>query len=231
MDQQRIDQLFRENLDQIEVTPSPQAWSRVERQIQPKKTYSFYWIAASISLLLISWLVWPESNHTSQTPIAGEVNYPPSWHMPSLEIPPVDEQNPSTAVLEPKTRKEKPRSTQVLAQSIPENTEMDVQESTVVSLEAKEMVANLEIEEPEVLPQTVEKAKQPEIGAIKITYIASTRNRTHPVAHQSDTTGVLKKIIAFTEKIDPGEMLADIKTAKDNLLNGGLKSKQNKNSL
>ena len=87
MDQQNIDRLFREKLDQMEVTPSANAWSQVERQICPKKTPMVYWVAASVSLLLISWVAWPEADTQQLTPIASEVNHPIYQGTPEFELP------------------------------------------------------------------------------------------------------------------------------------------------
>lgn len=230
MDQQKIDRLFREKLDQVEVTPSEQAWAQVEKQIGTKKTLSFYWVAASVALFLVSWIVWPEAKAPEGfTPIAGTISSPARTEMPAFQLPEEKEQpkinvasvrkvrhsqQNQLAVAEPKVQTktvvdevvENPSEVITLASLTTEKTEQD--ESTTASIE---------------LPAKAVEEKP--TRAIKITYIASADTKTE-VVQKSDSSGVLKKFIAFAGKIDPGDMLADIKTAKDNLLNGGLKKKE-----
>ena len=60
-----------------------------------------------------------------------------------------------------------------------------------------------------------------DLTKVKITYIASEGEKKQ----RSDSVGAFKKIMAFAGKISPGEVLADIKTAKDDFISGGFKSK------
>ena len=106
-----------------------------------------------------------------------------------------------------------------------------VEDIPIAEMESKTVVAEVDIEEPQIIEETGEEVTKPEFRAVKITYIASSVNTGSEETQKTDSTGVLKKFIAFAEKIDPGDMLADIKTAKDNLLNGGLKNKKDRNSL
>jgi len=228
MDQQHIDRLFREKLDQMEVKPSSNAWSQVEKQIRPNKTPMIYWVAASVSLLFVSWIVWQEAAPEQQfTPIASEVNAPPPADIPEFVVPVIDkgEEKPKGAFMKPV--REKPMQTQFASNQQEEPKEEKVDEQVpVMEVETKTMVAEAEIEAPEIVDKvTEEETAGPEYRAVKITYIASAGSGAKEDIQKSDSTGVLKKFIAFTEKIDPGDMLADIKTAKDNLLNGGLKKK------
>ena len=230
MDQQNIDRLFREKLGQMEIKPSANAWSKVEKQIRPNKTPMIYWVAASVSLLLISWILWPEVTTEQQfTQIASEVNAPTQVDMPEFVMPAIDKKDDE----KPKEDRtipvrKRPLQTQFASnkQEAPKMEKVEEQMS-VIEAEAKTMVASVEIDAPETLEGAIEEPNRTEYKAIKITYIASASgSETKEDIQKSDSTGVLKKFIAFAEKIDPGDMLADIKTAKDNLLNGGLKKKE-----
>ncbi len=58
---------------------------------------------------------------------------------------------------------------------------------------------------------------------VKITYIASEKEEK---VRKSDNAGAFKKFIALVEKISKEEILADIQTAKDGLLNRTLKGQR-----
>ncbi|WP_370089864.1 hypothetical protein [Ekhidna sp.] len=239
MDQHNIDRLFREKLDQLEVTPSANAWSQVEKQIRPKKTPVVYWVAASVSLFLISWIVWPDSSTEHLTPIASEVSHPvyqghPEFVLPVLEESDEDQSSkkqskqPQNA---PASRKNNKPQVQFAVNETPD-TQQEVEETLpLAEVESKTMVAEVEVDQPTILEEVKEEVIKPEFRTVKITYIASSTSNEPEGAPKADSTSAFKKFIAFTEKIDPGDMLADIKTAKDNLLNGGFKNKKDKNSL
>ncbi|WP_421764445.1 hypothetical protein [Ekhidna sp.] len=231
MDQQNIDRLFREKLDHLEVTPTANAWSQVEKQIRQKKTPVIYWVAASVSLLLISWIVWPSFQNQAFTPIAGEVSHPVYQGAPEFVVPVLEQNN---------KKEEKAKPVQVQRDVIPPtqfaknkaSKEQEIMEELpLVEVDSKTTVAEAEIEKPLIIDEVIEQLNKPEFRAVKITYIASAGNNSSTQVQKSDSTGALKKFIAFAEKIDPGDVLADIKTAKDNLLNGGFKNKKDKNSL
>ena len=231
MDQQNIDRLFREKMNQLEVTPSSSSWSQVEKQIRPKKMQSIYWVAASITLVLISWIVWPESNSQKFNPIASEVNHPIQPATPEFVVPVIEEKEES-ADKPQRMQKKAPVQTQFAMNKPEEPKNETVGQVPLVELESKTMVASEDIEEPQILDEVINEVQKPEFRAVKITYIASSGGEgSKENIQKADSTTTLKKFIAFAEKIDPGDMLADIKTAKDNLLNGGLKSKKDRNSL
>ncbi|MEM7298222.1 MAG: hypothetical protein AAF391_08155 [Bacteroidota bacterium] len=239
MDQQNIDRLFREKLDGLEVTPSNQAWSQVEKQIRPTKSRAIYWVAASITLLFVSWLVWPEQSHLDNGLILSTIDHPVALDAPELAIP--------VAIDLDKVEKQE---VQVVKKSIvtPLNTMKQVQVAKVdVQLPQQEEISFEEIETQEtvaieeVVPTpleeiiatpVVEEIQEEPLKTVKITYIASANQKLEQTeAQKNDSTGVLKKFIAFAGKIDPGEMLADMKTAKDNLINGGLKNKKDRSAM
>ena len=232
MDQQNIDRLFREKMNQLEVTPSSSSWSQVEKQIRPKKTAAIYWVAASISLVLISWIAWPETNSQEFNPIASEVNHPIQPATAEFVVPDIEE-NEESYDKPQKVQKRTPAKTQFALNKQEETKKETEEELPVIGLEPKTMVATEEVVAHEIFKEVIEEVKKPEFRAVRITYIASSTNSNdnNENIQKADSTTALKKFIAFAEKIDPGDMLADIKTAKDNLLNGGLKSKKERNSL
>lgn len=237
MDQQKIDRLFREKLGHMEVEPSAKSWSQVEKQIRPKRTPVVYWVAASISLILMSWIVWPETAKQDFA-VASDINYPVNQELPEFVLPTIEaKQNEEVKTIPiPKVKEETQAQLQPqFAVNEPVSNEIEIKEEVVPELEdidQKTAVAEAEIETPVIMEEVKEAVEQPSFRAVKITYIASSGKDTKEAETQkSDSTGVFKKFIAFTEKIAPGDMLADIKTAKDNLLNGGLKSKKDRSSL
>ncbi len=237
MDQQKIDRLFREKLGHMEVEPSIKSWSQVEKQIRPKRTPIVYWVAASVSLLFISWIVWPEQSQRDLTTVAAvEVNYPINQAIPEFVLPEIIvEEEEEVEVIPVKKLQPKTQALPQFAVNEKVDEEVEIKKEMVPELEGidtQTAVAEAEIEAPVIKKEVKKAVEQPAFRAVKITYIASAS--TVPTAEdtqKSDSTGVLKKFIAFTEKIAPGDMLADIKTAKDNLLNGGLKNKKDRSSL
>lgn len=239
MDQQNIDRLFREKLDDFEITPSPEAWSKVEKRISKRKRPAIYWIAASITLALISWFVWPESK-TNEIGIASqEIDHPILSKAPQLGIPvAADLDQPKKSKVYDSNNQNR-QIQMVASREIQVVKEVKNSNDILQETNGKTEVAMEKIEVPE---KTVEEiTKQPDIieekfSIVKITYIASTNaNRVNKGITnkelKSDSTGVLKKFIALTEKLDPGEMLADIKSAKDDLISGGFKNKKDRSVL
>ncbi|WP_462247950.1 hypothetical protein [Ekhidna sp.] len=239
MDQQKIDRLFREKLGHMEAAPSSKAWSQVEKQIRPKNTPVVYWVAASVSLLFISWFVWPVNSEDNFSPIALEANYPVNQQVINFELPvikPKADENPMKNSSKNKVYKVQPKPqtyTQVAVANDIEIIEPEIEKDVapeIMDIETKSAVAEAEVEKPVILDEVKEAVDEPSFRTVKITYIASSEKKIEET-QKNDSTGVLKKFIALTGKLAPGDMLADIKTAKDNLLNGGLKNKKERSSL
>lgn len=236
MDHQNIDRLFREKLDGYEVKPSTLSWSQVEKQIRPSQSQTIYWVAASVSILFISWLVWPLQSELNDTPILSEVNYPAPEMFTDLESPVAIELNEIEVIKKPLFKSvDKQSQNSFLANNNNVAPVIEKEESEDVTLlENKTFVAMEELETP-ALEEMIEMetvTPKEEFRAIKITYIASSQSEpTSTVDQPNDSTGVLKKFIAFADRIDPGEVLADIRTAKDNLISNGLKNKKDRGSL
>ncbi len=227
MDQNKIDRLFREKMDNLEVMPSAGAWSQVEKQIRPKRTFKVYWLAAAVTLIFASWIFWPSQVELSQTPIASEVSYPPVLESPEFnfsEIKVAEAKKEAT-----KKTVSRPNVQLVAKVEKPDKKiQPQIEEMTPLEIETKSAVAIAELEEPEVIEEA--KSSVVDFSAVKITYIASAKNEATEELQKTDSANTFKKIIAFAERIDPGEMMAEFKSAKDNLLNNGFKKKE-KNSL
>ncbi len=231
MDQQNIDRLFREKLDHMEVAPSTNAWSKVEGQIRPKKKPIAYWVAASVSLFIISWIIWPEANKPeSLTPIASEVSYPIQQQGASTQFILPDIKDKVEQIIRKTPVKKETIRYVVKKEEISTPNLVKEQIINEEGSETKTMVAEV-MSEPVLVDEIVKQDPKPDFKSVKITYIASTKTVTKEETTKNDTTGVFKKVIAFAGKIDPGEMLADMKTAKDNLLNGSRKNKKGRSSL
>lgn len=237
MDQQKIDRLFREKLDSYEAVPSTQAWAEVEKKIGAKSNPSkLYMIAAAVSLLIITWVVWPQESTLDLTPIAGDVSHPVMIEGPEWSIP----------VVAKETEEKKPRThpalvkrpdVQLVAQEpVKKESIIDMkklEEAPQVEIGTETSVANLDeaeesfIEEATIQEETESVIEQePEmikvdLSKVKITYIAAEGEKKQ----ETDSVGAFKKIIALAGKISPGEVLADIKTAKDDFISGGFKTK------
>lgn len=237
MDQHNIDRLFREKLDHLEVKPSADGWTKVEKQIRPKAFNAYYWIAASVALIMVSWMIWPNASDDTFTPIASEVSYPPSREVATLALP-------KETVIEPEVKTVAKSSQTPFARLSNSEPEMTVTKEEpkepilnqqilkdISRLEMESVVALEEVEKPAVIKNETAAVEESVMSSVKITYIASSTKEKLEKPQESDSIGVFKRFIAFTERIDPGDVLADMKTAKDNLLNGGLKNKRDRNSL
>ena len=240
MDQHNIDRLFREKLGGVEVAPSPKAWNEVEKQIGGKKKPVFYWVAASITLLLtVSVVLWPNQPASNQLSL-GEADHPILPNDQGLSIPvaaDLSKPKQEKAVATPaRPVQQKARIVQVAKVELTEDVKAESSHPLEIpEMEIKRVVALEETTIPVSEVPEMEDASTVEekidYSAVKITYIASNKSIMEDEITESDSSGVFKKFIAFTEKIDPGEMLADIKTAKDDLLKGGLKNKREKSAM
>jgi len=237
MDQHNIDRLFREKLDGLEAAPSGNSWSQVEKQLKPKRKPYFYLVAAAVTLLVITWVVVPNQTSLDNRNPQVVITHPPSMLFDSFEIP-------KAATLEDKKEKKiydsSPRAfdqNQVAVTKKAPTNPKKIEEIVVpYAVETIDAVANaMEVpmlEEMQIEPIISEISEEASINSVKITYIASNNESViSEIDNNPDSTSKLKKFIAFAEKIDPGEMLAGMKTAKDNLLNGGFKNKKDKSVM
>lgn len=248
MDQQKIDRLFREKLDTYEVLPSGEAWTKVEKQIGAHRSSAkFYWIAASISLIIIGWIIWPKEEIRDFRPIASEVNHPTvqegiQWSIPAVESvsqfahveESVVEPTPATTAAQETPVKQLVAQEDAIQDDVVMKQDPTIGEEAPVLLEeilvdssATRVALEIPLEQP-AMELDEDLSDEIDYTQIKITYIAGEAEKVD----KKDSVGGFKKIIAFAGKLSPGEVLADLKTAKDGFINGGFKSKnKNRSSL
>ena len=229
MDQRKIDRLFREKLDTHEVVPSSQAWEKVEKQISSRNNQrGYYWIAAAVSLIMIGWFAWPSENVKNEwLPIASEINHPKqldffdfTWSIPAIK------QKAQMRIPQPVATIKNPDPLDKPVASIvkSEHSNIELYEPETMN-ESKSFVA--ELEEGEIFNQPISpKGDELEtrVARVKITYISSSKKQT--LIQPEDSSKRFKKLFAFAENLSPGEVLADLRSAKDDFFNDGLKSKK-----
>lgn len=229
MDQHNIDRLFREKMDGLEAVPSANSWSQVEKRLKSKRKPAYYWVAAAVTLIALSWTFTLYESNPETTIADLEITYPPAQMAKEFEIP-VAAQLTKKQEVKSNVLIAAPRKAQVA--TVQNSTPKPPKAENMPTLEPKlETVLVADVTEKQPLDEiTIDPVKdEPELArsTVKITYIASKENiDSFDAKSSNDSTSKFKRFIAFAEKIDPGEMLADIKTAKDNLLNGGLKNKK-----
>ena len=237
MDQHNIDRLFKEKMDGLEVTPSINSWSQVERQLKINRKPVYYRIAATVMLLAISWILILNQSDTEESQVASiRITHPPVQLAEDYDIPiaiALKEKQESkknilmTVINTVQLASKKPSKSKELKEAI--------KDSFVFELESKKALV-ADVSETSVLEELavepIEEKKELMRGTVKITYIASNYNSAvSEVNNTPDSISKFKKFIAFAEKINPGEMLANMKTAKDNLLNGRLKNKKKRGAI
>ncbi len=235
MDQKRIDRLFREKLNSYEAVPSSSSWDEVKKQIDSKNsTPIYYWVAASITLLIVSWVLWPKGTVHDLTPIASAVNQPSmqkalDWSIPEPEKV---EKSVATETTQPVMVEPDP-ATSLVAEEKTQSLEAEQPEEILpLELESKTAVAEANVEQTDIdeVLSTEEALIKVDITKIKITYIASSTPKEKP--QEVDSLKGFKKFIAFAGKLSPGDVLADIREAKDDFISSGFKSKnKDKSSL
>lgn len=200
-----LDRLFRESLDQFEVSPTPASWEQVQSQIAGKrnKTAFFLKIAAAIVVLIVATISVINFNKTAPTGkvLASAVDHPTtiteaqfSWKIPEshqLKNDPKIEK-PVNVPLK-NTEAERVQILQFETIMIAGISESKVDAQLPVNLRLKNL--------------PVRQLKEP---SIRITYIAS---------NQPDSTKTAKfdQIINYlTNDLSPTEILADIRDVKDN---------------
>lgn len=199
-----LDRLFREKLDQLEVKPTAQAWESVRMQITSQKTS--WWtpmrIAASVILVLaggLSLYLLPKTQ-PAQSEMAVLADHPVAapalaweWHIPVRReaAPAKKHTKPAIPVAKPVIVPEKitqERNWQLVA---------------VAPIAPK----LLEVESLG-LPKLNNSGVAKEQPAIKIRYVASTE----------DPDGTrLNEVLEKLREVDAGELLADLRDAKDNI--------------
>ncbi|MBV6640301.1 MAG: hypothetical protein KI791_06275 [Cyclobacteriaceae bacterium] len=211
----KTDQFFREKLDQVEFQPSNQAWKMVQGSIASKKAIpwaAYTKVAASLALLLtLGYLFYPR--HTEQVLTIDEVTSPAPMEMTMIEV----EANNQKVSITQKPLTQEPKTAR---HTIPEITNESIPpQRTIIELASideinisKEVIA----EEPS-MDQAQEKP------AVTITYYTA-RSVTEPVqAEDSSKVNLFDKVKFFAKNVSAVDLLSDIRTAKEELIENGFK--------
>lgn len=229
MDEQNIDRLFREKLGGLEVAPSTSSWNLVEKQISGRKNKPFYWAAAAV-ILVSAIILLPDRENITNTIASHEINHPVEAIQKEMGMPvaislPIKANQSRVEIIE------KEHMTQAI-EPVDNVKYADVEPTETIVGEFREALASETGSPSSTLPMeqstSPELSDKKELPAIKITYIASQKRSIKGDSQKIDTPSNLQKLIAFTEKIDPAEMLANMKSAKDQLINEGFKNKKGK---
>ncbi|XOV94335.1 MAG: hypothetical protein ACFHWX_06445 [Bacteroidota bacterium] len=222
MDQiNKTDQLFREKLDQVEFQPSDQAWAKVQGSISSKGTiqWSFYLkIAAGIALVLTMGLLFYPKQGNDRIAIS-EISDPKPLEIASLEVEEVAiEATPAKA----ETKVVKPE-----AKALQEEVKKVVEEPVQINREPLELAI---IDEVNIAEEIIT-AEEPIINepedqpAVKITYFTARTidTPTEEVEQDSVKTKLFDKMKFFAKNVSPVELLTDLRTAKEELIENGFK--------
>ncbi|WP_421876081.1 hypothetical protein [Marinoscillum sp.] len=199
-----LDRLFREGLDQYEVTPNAQSWKQVQGQIAiNKKRGMWLWsAAAAVALLLVGTMVLRNINWT--TPSDGQlisgIDHPAQAALPAKIFVPAEEQEVAPMTVQ-MNKVDKPASKpQQVMEELPKYELIQIASIQTVQINGLpapkfgQELKEFEIEKP----------------TVKITYIADNQ--------PTDKKNKLNEFItSISKEASPIEILADIRDAKDNI--------------
>lgn len=212
----KIDQFFREGLDQMEIMPQTESWQLVQQQLAPGKQKSAWiWIsglAACLGIITFFSLLYKMS-HLMMTPserVAEVVIDHPEEEAYTLQIPPLTltqplvRQGTSDASSEKKTEASFPQpmeETSVAEESVRNTLQLQAIRKTAPDLDTYAPEVSLTVAQTETeIPETV-----------KITYISGKTEKTHPIK--------LGEIIETISKdATTSHLLASFRDVKDNLI-------------
>jgi hypothetical protein len=206
----KIDELFRAKLFDLEATPMVASWDQVQKQMTKKRTpWSWYAasIAAAVTLILVSIVLLFPSQKKS-TYISGQVDHPVLMNRIYPATPVRIDTEVAHAVIQPKKAvlkyKTKP--------AIIENHEEQLVEITISEEIAPISVAAISDLTEEVIETNITLLEAPTTDVIKITYIANESK------DENEEKNRLNKMLTAAQKLSPAEVLADLRDAKNHLL-------------
>lgn len=206
----KTDSLFRDRLISLEVSPMEDSWSGVQQGLERKATpWGWYGVSLAIAIVLmvVGFLLWPVVSNVERSQIVGRIDHPTvqatTW--PDASLRKVPKKTPElvnqTLAVNPKIKK---YDSKTRGRNAEEKT-------ATVELQPILNVISIDIAIVDIIPEITEIEAQ-EAMPIKITYIAD-ENAEHQDRNK------LNKMIAVAQKLSPADMLADIRDAKNNLLN------------
>ena len=208
-----LDRLFRENLDQFEVTPQATSWEQVQGRIAGKKGF---WItpmkiAATVVVLLAATIVVINlSEKELQGDYLSAIDHPEYQDRFSFrpELPEINTENLAAPVATTQPKIKTPETSQTITEKS-DFEEITYEAISIAALKTFQLDADLPVRNQ---IKSLGRVKQ-ETPAVKITYIA-----THQPQTDTLKANKFNSLIAyFSNDISPTEILADIRDVKDNL--------------
>lgn len=219
MDQlNKTDNFFKEKLNDLEVTPMEESWSKVHGQIGNKSRpyWMFVKVAAVFAIALAATLIVLDEKEIKQE-ISGTIDHP-KLERSNLEI------------ITPNDKTIEMFSSKVVKQDVKKTTGLITRKTKRVEVEPfvsrhfkkKDLqipsVGRIVVNEIDVGPQN----KLPELmkindknstinSSIKITYIASNQNT-------NEATGRLNRMVSVAQNISPAGLITDLRDVKNNWL-------------
>jgi hypothetical protein len=220
----RIDELFKEKLENHPLPVPTEAWAKIEESLPKKNKIIFAWRLAAAFVLLGALLT---TIYVYQTKETGEDIIAKGKEVEPITQP-IQEQKQSVANVEEK-EKEKiiSRQTAIIKKSKTEN-KVATEEIQPLVAENKPVIAN-EMIEPMVKPETnvsvvVAKVEKPIVLEFTLSPI-----ETHVVTREEKNTG-LKKFWATAKDLKNGESTFDLQEFKENLFALNTKKDKTKNN-
>ncbi|MFY0689335.1 MAG: hypothetical protein JXQ90_19345 [Cyclobacteriaceae bacterium] len=205
----KIDSLFKENLEGIELKPSAGSWDEVMTQVDQSTSYKVYWrIAALICVVIgIGYLV--ILGAPQEMTIAGISIDGPQVEEP-LIIPEIE--LPLMAAFE---------SQQIVVEKVPEELPEEVIELPVkmpmMELGSHEGIALVAANDYLITDLSGVHIKEP-TPIVSIKYMASATSESEDASRNK----LGRKILNYAMNTQPADMMADLRDAKDQLLSKGL---------
>lgn len=201
-----MDRLFHEGAEKYEVKPSAAAWDAIQGQVGTKTSaWPMIWKVAAVLVVLISsvLVLFNEKDQSSEY-LAGIADYPQLTEEALVwSLPEVAKSVDQTVAMEVPTLAKFP------IQEVKENIEIVTSEGEVRPyLELQRIQVAWEIEipsKPALFTAPIEET------SVKIRYYASTS------APEKTKKSFGQFIARAQQKLSPDELLADIRTAKDDL--------------
>ena len=206
-----IDRLFREGTGNLEMVPSAQAWDQIKAKSAQSARHYTWQIAASISLLLISGVIWfslrSQLKQQDQSVIAGTINAPiPLPHNEIIVAMPLKQSN---LIDQNKQQLQLAVTRPTITHEISEESySIEPLESMTIDFNKNSLA--ISIDEPSIPVLKFELSPE---NKINIFYY------THATSDEIDASkGKLGKIIDYARTTTPINWVGDFRNKKDELL-------------
>ena len=239
MEAKETDKLFRDKLKNMPSAPKADSWDKLESMLdgQEKKPLFTLWrVVAAVLLFVVSGLMVFLFNNNEEQRLEEVVEVmEPSETIPDSHVivppeKPIEEiqkeQEVKPQIKEDKPQGEKPKQIQTQPEKVQVTEPIQAKEPITIEEQQLAKAEPLEVEE---IPEK-KKTK-----TIRITYKRGSqplpKQEKMLAEHKADTTGgkKIKEVWEQTRDINPGDLWADIREAKDNLFQRNSKKNNVKN--